>query len=198
VSVCQLSLCPAIPESPRVALDILETRLQAIGLIGPAFACGTTTGYAVGERFLQLVTFLGCSPAIELDPPADASARTAACESGRLCHVRLSQTRNGLSFRADVRMPAPRCPKCRRPLPDWDVRLANWRRDPARSDWSCAACGHRGRLYELNFRKAGGFGHTFIEIWGIYPSEAVPGAALLEVLRELSGGDWKTLYICRR
>ena len=193
--VCQLLLCPADPESPRVTLETLESRLQAIGLIGPAFACGSTTGYPAGERFLQLVSFLGCSPAIELDLPADEAARTAACESGRACHVRLSQTQRGLRFRADARMPPPRCPGCRHPIPDWAARLADWRRDPAHNTWACA-CGQRGRLYELNFRKAGGFGHTFIEIRGIHPSEAVPGAALLDTLRDLNGCDWKTLYTC--
>ena len=34
----------------------------------------------------------------------------------------------------------------------------------------------------------------FVEIWGIYPSEAVPAPALLDGLAELTGGPWKYFY----
>lgn len=196
VMACQLVLYPADPDCPRPAPALLERRLQALGLIGPAFTCAGATAYPVGERFLQLVTFLGCSPAIELELPADEPARTLACESGRVCHVRLVQTTDGLRFRADARLPAPRCPGCRQPVSDWPARLADWQRDPAHSSWCCGSCGYRGRLYDLNFRKHGGFGHTFIEIHGIHPAEAVPVSALPGALRELSGCDWKILYTC--
>ena len=40
-----------------------------------------------------------------------------------------------------------------------------------------------------------GFGRTFIEIRGIYPSEAVPTDALLDKLQRLADGPWKTIYI---
>ena len=52
-----------------------------------------------------------------------------------------------------------------------------------------------GQLTDLSFRKAAGIGHTFIEIRGIYPSEAVPTDALLNRLQRLSGGPWRTIYI---
>jgi hypothetical protein len=56
-------------------------------------------------------------------------------------------------------------------------------------------CGYQGRLFDLNFRQRGAFGHSFIDIWGIHPAEAVPGETLLTTLGELSGCDWRYLYL---
>ena len=195
MSVYKLLLCPADPDNPAIDSATLVGRLRETGLTGNPVSTGTATVYPTGERFLQLITFLGCSPAIELDLPAGASARAAACDSGAVCHIRLSQTSDGLRFRADSRMAPPRCPACRQPLSNWTDRIDAWRHNPARTSWQCRHCHHQGRLFDLNFRKNGGFGHTFIEIWGIHPSEAVPVPALLDTLENLSGCPWQTLYI---
>ena len=191
----KLLLFPADPDCPRLPLATLVTTLQSIGLAGAPFRHPGGTRYCAGERFLQLISFLGCSPAIELELPHDAAVRATACGAGHVCHLCLSQSRNGIRFRADTRMPAPRCPQCRKPDVQWPKLLANWHASPEETGWQCKVCGYSGRLFELNFRKSGGFGHTFIEIWGIHPAEAVPGEALLTTLRELSGGDWNTLYL---
>lgn len=191
----KLLLCPVDPDCPAIDTGTLADRLQEIGLAGDAVSLGTDTGYRTGARFLQLMTFLGCSPAIELELPEDASARAAACAAGQVCHIRLSQSDGRLRFRADARMAAPRCPQCRQPVENWEARIDAWRSNPADSGWRCGHCGHRGRLFDLNFRKSAGFGHTFIEIWGIHPNETVPVAALFDALEELSGCQWKTLYV---
>jgi len=195
VSANKLLLCPVDPDCPTIDTGILAGRLQEIGLAGDAVSLESGTCYRTGEQFLQLVTFLGCSPAIELDLPKDASARAAACAAGQVCHIRLSQTGSGLRFRADSGMAAPRCPECRQVVPNWAGVIDAWRSNPGNSGWQCGHCGHQGRLFDLNFRKSAGFGHTFIEIWGIHPSEAVPVATLLDALEELSGCKWKTLYV---
>jgi hypothetical protein len=77
----------------------------------------------------------------------------------------------------------------------WPDLLRRWETSPDHSQWTCVHCGHRGRLYELNFRKNAGFARTCIEIWGIFPSEAVPVEALLAALRQLGGCNWNTMYI---
>jgi hypothetical protein len=188
-------LCPVDPDRPATDTGILAGHLQAAGFAGDAVSLGTETIYPTGEHFLQLLTFLGCSPAIELDLPEDASLRAAACATGQVCHIRLSRTGSALRFRADNRLTAPRCPACRQPAEDWETRIDAWRNNSADSSWQCSHCNHRGRVFDLNFRKSAGFGHTFIEIWGIHPSEAIPVAALLDALQELSGCEWQTLYV---
>ena len=190
----KLILLPTDPACPPVGSDRLAEKLQAIGLIGPPRAVNNDTFYPTGEHFLQLVTFLGCSPMIELEPPSDPVTLAADSAAGKFCHVFLSSAES-LRFRSDPRTPAPRCPACHTTVSDWQPLLQAWQNNPANGDWRCAHCEYTGHISGLGFRKSAGFGRTFVEIRGIYPSEAVPGEALLKALKSLTHGDWSTLYI---
>ncbi len=191
----KLILYPSQADGPAIDTDELVQRLDSIGLIGAAFQCQGRTHHLTGERFLQLVTFLGCSPLIELEPPADAGARESACAEGRFCHVRLATTRNVIRFRTSAQAPPPRCPHCRQVETRWPDLLQRWEAHTGHTQWTCAECGHQGRLYDLNFRRRGAFARALIEVWGIYPSEAVPAEALLSVLRQFGGCAWSHMYI---
>lgn len=190
----KLILLPADPDCPAVSTDRLATELQAIGLIGPPRLLDNDRFYPTGAHFLQLITFLGCSPMIELEPPSDPVTLASDSAHGKFCHVFLSSSET-LRFRADPRTPIPRCPACRAPLTDWQPLLHAWQTHPENSAWQCKQCGHRADITALSFRKSAGFGHSFVEIRGIYPSEAVPGEALLITLKSITGGNWSTLYI---
>jgi hypothetical protein len=194
VAAHKLILLPADPLCPPVNCEQLAGELQALGLIGAPVALEDEVFYPTGEHFLQLVSFLGCSPMIELDPPADQTTLASASAAGKFCHLFLNCTES-LAFRADNQCPPPRCPECRQPVADWQAAIATWRQYTEQSDWTCAACDFSGQLTDLLFRKAAGFGRTFIEIRGIYPSEAVPTDALSGTLQRLTDGPWKTIYI---
>jgi hypothetical protein len=168
--------------------------LQAIGLIGLPREVNKRTFYPTGDRFLQLVSFLGCSPHIELDPPADPARLAADSAAGKFCHVYLTRSET-LQFRSDPRTPTPRCPHCRAEVPDWQSLIQSWQRNPANGDWHCPHCGATGPITGLSFRKSAGFGRIFLEIIGIYPSEAVPSDALLNTLEALTHGRWSALYL---
>jgi hypothetical protein len=189
----KLLLLPADPRTAAVAEDRLVRELQAIGLIGAQMPLEKAVYYPVGEHFLQLVTFLGCSPAIELDPPGDSQELEQASAAGRFCHVFIVSGEQ-LQFRGDSQTQAPRCPRCRSPEPHWKAGLQAWQGGDG-PDWRCHDCGFSGLLSDLVFRKTAGFGRTFLEIRGIYPAEAVPGQALLDTLASLTGGPWTTLYL---
>jgi hypothetical protein len=193
VAAHKLILLPADPGCPAVSIEQLATTLQSIGLIGPAAYVNNETFYPAGERFLQLVSFLGCSPAIELDPPDDPVTLALDSAAGKFCHVFLSSTET-LRFRSAPGAPPPRCPACHAPLAHWQTLLQAWQANPADGDWLCEHCGHTGRITALGFGKSAGFGRSFVEIRGIYPSEAVPGETLLKALQSLTGGDWSILY----
>jgi hypothetical protein len=194
VAAHKLILLPADPTCPAVGTELLAAELQAIGLIGPPARVNKETFYPSGENFLQLISFLGCSPSIELEPPADPLALAVDSAAGRFCHVFLSST-DTLRFRSGLHPPAPRCPQCHTPLADWPSRLHAWQTDPENSEWRCKRCLHTGDITRLGFRKSAGFGRNFVEIRGIYPSEAVPGDALLKTLQSVTRGDWSTLYM---
>jgi hypothetical protein len=195
VAVHKLVLYPAQVDHPAVGNTALVTALQAIGLVAAPVCHDPAGGYRAGEHFLQLVSFLGCSPAIELEPPLDPGECERACTSGKLCHIRFPSRENSIRFRSDDRLPAPRCPHCRTADERWPELLARWCADPRETGWVCRECGHHGRLFDLNFRQRGAFGRSFIDIWGIHPAEAVPDESLLSTLGELSGGDWNYLYL---
>ena len=190
----KLLLHPSDHLCPTVGVEVLSDRLQAIGLIGQPVKPGDSLFYPTGENFLQLITFLGCSPTIELDPPSDPALVDAASAAGRFCHVFLSCT-DELQFRTDAQTQPPRCPQCRVPERAWQQKIKTWQKDSENISWQCPDCGFTGLLTDLAFRKTAGFGRTFVEIRGIYPSEAVPGEALRGTLRSLTGGDWKPIYI---
>ncbi|MEZ5542565.1 MAG: hypothetical protein R3F42_11045 [Pseudomonadota bacterium] len=194
VTAYKLLLYPHAPDSAPVATATLAAALQAIGFIAGAVAVPDGVFYPAGERFLQLLVFLGCSPAIELEPPADPAALAAARASGAFCHVYLTAATT-LQFRADRRAPAPRCPACRQPEADWRALVERWRHDPAASAWTCRSCRHRGRLSDLHFRKTAAFSRTWVEVRGIHPAEAVPTGDLLACLQDCGGGHWQYGYL---
>ena len=190
----KLLLLPAAPDTAAVPKDRLVQELQNIGLIAARMPLQKNAFYPVGEHFLQLVTFLGCSPAIELDPPGDPQELEQASATGRFCHIFINSGEQ-LRFRGDSQTQTPRCPRCRSPEPDWKAGLQSWQEGKHMPDWNCPACGYSGRLSDLVFRKTAGFGRTFLEIRGIYPAEAVPGPALLDTLAAVTGSPWTSIYL---
>lgn len=190
----KLLLYPRDPDRAPLDITVLAGALREIGFIGTPVAVADGEFHPTGERFLQLVSFLGCSPAIELEPPADPAMLEDARERGAFCHVYLVSTPS-LTFRADARTTPPRCPACGRADPDWHARIAAWRDDPAALAWTCPACGHHGQLTDLRFRKSAGFARTWVEIRGIHPAEAVPDPALLARLEDLAGCAWQYCYL---
>jgi hypothetical protein len=195
VPVHKLVLYPAQLDRPAVETATLVAALQDIGLIAAPLCHEPANGYRAGEQFLQLVSFLGCSPAIELEPPLDPDECERACASGSLCHIRFPSLENRIRFRADKRLPAPRCPQCRKSEDRWPTLIERWHADPRETRWACRVCGYHGRLFDLNFRQRGAFGRSFIDIRGIHPAEAVPGESLLATLGELSGCDWRYMFL---
>ncbi|NNF96521.1 MAG: hypothetical protein HKM94_06315, partial [Halobacteria archaeon] len=95
---------------PASVADLEQVLLQ-VGLIGQAWGDGTQQRYLIGERFLQLVTFLGCAPAIELEPPTNGNTE--------FCHVGISGIYSDPRFMADTQGVLPRCPHCRKRYEDW-------------------------------------------------------------------------------
>ncbi len=192
--VNKLILLPRNPQADACTCSDLADQLQSTGLIGAPASYSGGVFYPTGEQFLQLVSFLGCSPAIELDPPAEPALLEDALAHGRFCHITLNCPTT-LQFRADAATRPPRCPHCGQAVVDWAQGITCWSADPADSSWPCPACRETGDLTGWIFGKTAGFGKVFLEINGIYPSEAIPGDALLAVLASLTDGLWHAIYI---
>jgi hypothetical protein len=158
----------------------LAATLRDLGLIGRLTASEDVAEFQAGERFLKLVTFLGCSPQIVLDPELAGAGQA-------LCYIRLISYRE-VTLLTGKSKPAVRCPKCRA-----IVELSN--AGSFAAPYQCQQCGNTSRVSDLDWRQTAGFGRCFIEINGIYPHEAVPADNLLNALKDYSHCQWKYFYI---
>jgi hypothetical protein len=159
--------------------------LTRIGLVGAAVDTGLGPGFLVGPSFLQWITFMGCSPQIELAPPADG---------GSFCCLRLlgpfavPQLLHG----ADTQ--PPRCAACRGRLLHWQTQLPRWLEQPAARSVACPHCAVSIRPLDLVWRQRAGWGRLFVTVEDIFPGEAVPVPNLLAELKRATGVGWQYFY----
>lgn len=166
----------------------LTAEMQRLGLFGDVLGGERMPPrFLAGERFLQLISFLGCSPHINLEPPADGGSEFCYLEVlGPWEQARFLQGRN-------TRPPA--CPVCKRTNPAWRDRMECQEIQASATEWTCNACGNRSFPSQWNWRQQAGFGRLFIQINSIFPSEAVPTDELLGSLERLSSNPWRYFYI---
>lgn len=190
MSEALLVICPDYPECPPPPIEHLTTFLSSIGLTGVAMRQNIYTRklqYMTGDRFLDLIAFLGCSPNIKLEPDKDHQS---------FCHVNIFVNQGeSLVFRQGTQTTSPRCPGCRKPLSDWRRLIDHNTTSLEKRMWLCPECGQEARPWQYDWRKTAGFGRCFIEITDIYPKEALPQATLLELLEKRFSMSWTWFYL---
>lgn len=175
----KLVLHPDAEADPPSCASLLAL-LDELGVIGPSFALDGRTHYRTGPGFLDHLSFVGCAPAIEVDPPA--AEVEAAARAGRFCHVHVTAATALPRVRCHPDR-SPRCRHCRKEFPPTALMQT--------LPLHCPGCGRPSRAGALNWRQSGGCARLFVEVWGIHTGEAVPGEQLLERL----GPDWTFFYI---
>jgi len=129
--------------------------------------------YLVGDDFLSHLTFMGCSPNIELEPQTDDKP---------FCYIALN--RSGKSqFIAGSNLKKARCTYCKGEVSKLDVNAL------------CAHCDKPLALTKINWRKTAFVAKVWITIGNIYELEAIPNDALLSTLQRTTGVQWKPAYI---
>jgi hypothetical protein len=154
--------------------DIIEL-LHGQGLIGGP--CHQSSAeYFVGDHFMDLITFLGCSPNTALSP----------ADGDNYCFVRVHELLDGPRlFFSEKTMP-PFCRQCKQARPDWqDCELEDY----------CGQCDLTDRMKNWVWRKQGVLSRWVIEIMNIYPHEAVPSPQLFTSLRAATGSEWSYAYL---
>ena len=178
-----LILTPVDPDAGTLPTGALLGALRDLGLVHQDSIDAGAGHLAPGGKLLWHVTFLGCSPALALHGESDGPA----------CHLRIRQTSGRVELLVGRNAVTPRCPGCRAPLTEWRSSLAGWRMRPE-SAWRCPACGCVSTPARLDWRQHGGAGRLFVEIWGVFPGEAVPGDELMARLEALGVGPWRYFY----
>lgn len=174
------------PENSRLSPDHEQVRdlLLECGLLGDAFEFAGEQRYFAGPGFFSLVTFMGCSPAVEFEP-ADKSVPDVSS----FCHIRLVETGSGFAQTGPDTVNA-RCRSCGQALAEQQAALKDWQQS-----YVCPGCGNETGLDKLNWRRSAAFGRYFIEIWSIYPKEAIPVDSLLTRLEVLTACTWNYAYV---
>jgi len=145
--------------------------------------------YLAGERFFDHISFVGCSPNINLAPPKDIHEY-----GSEFCHV---DVRSGdkVEFIGGDNVRPPSCPQCKTLDKAWQALLPRWAKAPEVFTRQCAECGATKPLHMFNWRQRAGFAALSIHIWGVHEGEAVPNNTLMESLGELTRCTWDYLYL---
>jgi hypothetical protein len=182
----KLVLYPLSIDFVLSAWDGLVDELQAVEFLGEPLAGENRKRFLAGERFLQYITFMGCSPSVELTAPADGSLD--------FCHVRLSELYEHPQFRGASQNVFARCPQCRKRISNWDHALSAWRIDSRATSFQCDQCGAQVSLYDLGWRHTAGFARLFLDVYSIYPQEGIPTDQFLSLLETQTGVPWSYFF----
>ena len=150
----QLLLHPVLPTS-GIAVEQLDRLLTEIGFAGETIP-GLSEGRYVGENFLNLLTFMGCSPHIRLEPDDDS-------DTG-YCHIAITRLPQPVIRHSENARP-PRCTACGKPVAkSWEsIGISE-------SEIECPFCSQcHADSQSLRWKNDAGYGTLFVEIRNIYP-----------------------------
>jgi hypothetical protein len=188
MSAGKLILYPQSALAPPPSQRALTSAMAEIGLIGEMLeSLPERERFLAGERFLQLISFLGCSPHIELAPPSEGGDDFCFLDLlGPWARPRLFRGRNTRP---------PGCPSCGCRRDGHHLQLQPGAELPEALRWQCVQCGAAHHPGQWNWRQQGGAARIALSINGIFPSEALPGDELLARLKALDGKPWSYCYI---
>lgn len=179
---------PAIPRlvfHPKQPMDCphdLQTVIDAlshIGLLGEAEQQNGT--YLLGDEFLRLITFMGCSPSIKLSP----------AEGEQYCALHINPASDSVRCLGYTDFIKPQCPACKQ-------TITQWKNDPIWFDGSatktCELCGVKKPVQAFRWRKEAGFGRFSFHIRFIHPHEVVPSDIIFQALQQATDFSWTYFY----
>ena len=188
---CSLFLCPQQHDFSIKDKDSFINDLQAVKLIAASFNMPgietpeTESSFYSGEKFLDYIAYMGCSPAIEFAPGKTAD------DNSNFCHITIHHfDASKLIHNPGPQRQAPHCPACKKPVKNWQASTTG-------SQIRCPSCDNTANIEDYNWRKAAGYAQLFIEITDIFPKEAIPQQLLLDKLSHITDTGWRYFYSCR-
>ncbi len=178
--ISRLLFSPEDPPQPVDMTQLLQclTQLELITLPGYR-----ENHYLPGDGFTSLITFLGCSPNISLQPDDSDTADSH-------CFISLITATDETECLGYTRQCHPKCPHCRKRIADW--KTTDWQQPGVLC--RCDKCGKETDYAHLNWKHECCFGRCGFSIANIYPHEAVPTDQLLEKLQQQTGVIWDYAY----
>ena len=153
--------------------------LSRIGLLGEPDL--PDNRFLVGNEFLSLVSFMGCSPSIRLNP----------AEGDNYCYVQINPVSDSVRCLGYTSFISPQCPACKQ-------KITHWKNDPIWFDGSttktCELCGAEKPVQSFRWRKEAGFGRFSVHISYIHPHEVVPAESIFQALEQATDFSWVYFY----
>lgn len=155
------------PEKLQHKIDInyLEVLLKDLKFIANKLS---EKRHATGDEFLSLLTFMGCSPNVELEPQNDKP----------YCYIEFESQKQP-RFISGKNTQYPPCPHCKEKL----------------YSQLCSNCNETLDVTKFNWRKSAFIASSWICIANIYELEAIPSDQLLDALEAKTGVKWRPAYI---
>ncbi len=178
MSIGKLILHSSSAESTLSEAEPLVSSLSKAGLLGQPVD-SKQNAFLTGERFLQLISFVGCSTNVCLTPKTRSD--------DNFCHLTLKGPYELPQLIWDKNCRPPRCPACKKSMTDWKQQISN-------KTFNCTHCGNQASPDDIAWGRGAGYGRIFIEINNIFPGEARPVHDLLEVLGRLTGTEWNYFF----
>lgn len=183
---CSLYLSPALADYKLTKLSTLINALQELRLISQVIDQEHTPAhYYTGDKFLDYIAYMGCSPAIQFEASTDNKGNNRD-----FCFVKIHNYDSARLIYSQKQATAPHCPGCKKPV-------KNWQDSKTDSTIHCDQCNTTSNIEAFNWRKMAGFARLFIEITDIFPREAIPQQLLLDKLAGITGTDWLYFYSCQ-
>lgn len=159
------------PNDASYKANMIELKglLAEIGFIDKEISDKKIT---VGDNFLSLLTFMGCSPNIELEPQEDKP----------FCYIEINSSKKS-RFVWGSNLKKGQCSYCKGEVSKISKKL------------QCPTCEKPLALSKINWRKTAFAAHNWITIGNIYELEAIPNDGLLNTLKAKTGVEWKPAYI---
>jgi hypothetical protein len=181
-----LFLCPSQPDLKPEDISGLVSALQEAGFIAHQLHhFHEDNAFFTGDRYLDYIAYMGCSPSIQFD-----ISGTDNDPASSFCHVKIHQYECERLIVSQKHARAPHCPKCSKPVKNWQDNLAG-------EQILCDQCNSLSAIKDFNWRKMAGYARLFIEITDIFPKEAIPQQLLLDKLKSISNTDWLYFYSCQ-
>lgn len=177
ISEPSLMIHPVEPDWAPPDIDIVIDCLLQTQLIAGSLN-NMEKSYFAGEKFVDLITFIGCSPNINLMPDDSSTA---------FSFIRLTTTPDTTTVLTSQHTMSPHCPACNK-------AEKQWRNKMAMTGLECSSCGLSSLPWLYNWRKSAGFCRFYIQITEIYPREAIPQQHLLDQLSTRLGINWQYFY----
>lgn len=168
---------------PKSTTEIIGNKTLMQSLIKSQFIivdAHKNNHYLPSERFLSLITFLGCSPNINLFP----------VDGEDHCFISFIEASEQAICVGHTNTVNPKCPACTKRITNWQT--TNWQL--ARKICTCDKCQQQTPYADLNWKQECGFARCGFVVNHIYPHEAVPTDQLLDLLKQVSKFDWDYCY----